>query len=104
MITFNLNQILTSLLLVALIVLVIFLIVFAKNAIQTVKKANYLLDEGIETVDTFKKKYSDIRNIIEKSKLFNLVESGIHFIKIAIQKAKNKKKVEVEIVEDEIVE
>lgn len=103
MVTFDLNQVLVAILLVVLIILTIFLIVLAKNANQAVKKANHLLDEGIETVDNIKNKYSDIKNIIEKSKLFNLIESGLHFIKLAIQKAKDKKKA-VEHVEDETVE
>lgn len=104
MVTFNLNQILMALLLVAIIVLVIFLIVLVKNAIQTVKKANYLLDEGIETVDNIKNKYSDIKNIVEKSKLFSLIESGLQFVKLAIKKAKDRKKSAVEYVEKETVE
>lgn len=103
MVTFNLNQILTALLLAALIVLVIFLIVLAKNAIQTVKKANLILDDGIEVIDNFKKKYSDIKSIIEKSKIVTVVESGIQFIRALIKKAKAKKAAENEMV-DEITE
>ena len=91
MATMSLNQILTAVLLAALVVLVIFLIVFTKNAIQTVKKANTLLDEGIETVDNVKQKYSDIKGIIVKSKIVGFADTGLHFVKLAVKKAKERK-------------
>ena len=91
MVTFNLNQVLIVILLIALIVLTIFLIVLAKNANQAVKKANTLLDDGVETVENIKKKYDDIKDAIEKSKIISAADSGLHLIKVAVKKARKRK-------------
>lgn len=89
MVTFNLNQILVSALLVALIVLTVVLIVLAINANKTVKKANTVLDEGITAIDNVKEKYDSIRNIILNNALVTKVFSAAKFVQNKTHK-KNK--------------
>ena len=97
--TMSLNQILVAVLLGVLIVLAIFLIVFVVNATKTVKKANMLLDDGLETVNNVKQKYNDIKGFIEKTKIVGIADTGLHFAKVAIKKAKDRRNTNTEIEE-----
>lgn len=91
MVTFSLNQVLTAILLVSLIVLTIFLVFLVKNAIETVKKANSILDDGMSAVDNVKGKVNDVKKFIEKNKITALAESGLQLAKVAVKKAKERR-------------
>lgn len=91
MITFNLNQILTEILLLVLIVLVVFLIVLVKNAISAVKKADAILEDGVNAVDNVKGKVNDVKRFLERNKLTTLADSGMQLCKILIKRAKDRR-------------
>lgn len=88
MVTFNLTQILVAVLLAALIVLVIYLIVLASNAIQAVKKANTLLDEGVHAVASLKSRVNEVKKIVYNSKVVNLANAGMHLVRGIVKKRK----------------
>lgn len=91
MITFNLNQILTEILLLVLIVLVVFLIVLVKNAISAVKKADAILEDGVNAVDNVKGKVHDVKKFLERNKLTALADSGMQLCKILVKRAKDRR-------------
>ena len=88
MVTFNLNQILAAILLVALIVLVIYLIILVSNTIQAVKKANTILDDGMTAVATLKSRVNDIKKAVAGSKVVNLADAGLRLVRVAVKKNK----------------
>lgn len=61
-ITLSVKGVLIALLLIALIILTIYLIVLISNLIQTIKKTNDIIDEGMLTVSNAKQKIGNVTN------------------------------------------
>lgn len=88
MLTLGLKEILVSVLLVALIVLVIFIIVLVSKVTDSVKKANNILDTGMDAADSIAEKVNGITSNIasKKDKIGDFANTGLSVAKATVEK------------------
>ena len=80
MITVSIKGVLIGVLLIALIVLVVFLIVLVSNATDTIKKANTILDGGMEAAAGAKAKADNISASVKEgaAKVGSVAQIGVN--------------------------
>jgi uncharacterized membrane protein len=80
MITVSIKGVLIGVLLIALIVLVVFLIVLVSNATDTIKKANTILDGGMEAAAGAKAKADNLSATVKEgaAKVGSVAQIGVN--------------------------
>ncbi len=79
MITVSIKGVLIGILLIALIVLVVFLIVMISNVTDTIKKANTILDGGMEAAASAKEKADNLSATVKEgaAKVSGVAQLGV---------------------------
>ena len=80
MITVSIKGVLIGVLLIALIVLVVFLIVLVSNVTDTIKKANAILDGGMDAAAGAKAKADNLSATVKEgaAKVGNVAQLGVN--------------------------